>query len=292
MDRFGKMTAVLALLLLLGLSALYGYYYKQENNDSLANNKPAANMPMDNKQEEKPEAKPGEVIYQIPEMEKVNVKKDITYKKNESTELMLDIYYPEENRSKVKPYPVILIHGSTPDKSFKDRDYFTSWGRLVAASGFSAVTFNWRYATSPDDISNLIAYVRKHADELGISSDGMSVIAFSAGVENGVRETLSSDYGFIDGIAAYYGKLPVSVLDNMQGKELPPMLIARAGLDKYFPADCNEEFIKKADSLGCEVTEIIHPKGVHGFDVFTDDDRTREIIKETLEFIEANRRKL
>ena len=228
---------------------------------------------------------------QIPGMEKVNVKKDIVYKTDKAVEQKLDVYYPLENNSGDKPYPVILIHGSTSDKGFKDRAYFDSWGRLIAASGYAAITFNWRYGSVPEDISDLVVFVREHTDELGIDSKGVSVVAFSAGVENGVREVLSADKGFIDSIVAYYGKLPLSVLENKSENKLPPMFIAKAGLEKYFSPDCNNEFISKAAELGCSITEVVHQEGVHGFDVFTDDNRSREIIKESLAFIEANKNK-
>lgn len=280
------------LLVFIGLGVIYSLNcYKKGDGEADLSAEAAVKEIEGNKTEEKIVRKPGTVMYQIPGMEKVNAVKDIVYKVDKGAEQKLDVYYPLEDDAVNKPYPVILIHGLTSDRGFKDREYFESWGKLVAAYGYAAVTFNWRSGKAPEDISDLLIYVREHADELGIDSKGVSVIVFSAGVEDGVREILSADTGLIDSIVTYYGKLPLSVLENKEGNELPPMFIAKAGLENYFSPDCNDEFLSKAVEAGCNITEEVHPEGVHGFDVYTEGDKTCEIIKESLSFIDTNRSK-
>jgi len=242
-----KILISVCLLLLIGMGVLFLLsYYDKESGESTINIETAEEATASNETEEKIVRKPGTVVYQIPGMEKVELVKDIVYKADKDVEQKLNVYYPLESGFKNKPYPVILIHGRTSDKNFKDSEYFDSWGRLVAAYGFAAVTFNWRSGTVPEDISDLLVYVKEHTEELGIDGKGIGIIAFSAGVENGVQKVLSAGTGVIDSIVSYYGKLPLSVLENNQGKELPAVFIAEAGLENYFPPDCNDEFVSKA----------------------------------------------
>ena len=286
-----KILISIVVLVFIGLGVVYSLdYYQRESGEATLNAKAAEKETEADKTEVSIVRRPGTVMYQIPGMEKVEVTKDIVYKVDGDEEQKMDVYYPLEDDPGNKPYPVILIHGRTSDRKFKDSEYFESWGKLVAAYGFASVTFGWRCNIAPEDISDLMIYVREHADELGINSKGISVIAFSAGVEDGMREVLSVDTGLIDSIVAYYGKLPISVLENKQGNELPPIFIAKAGLESHFSSDCNDEFLTKAAELKCSITEVLHPEGVHGFDVYTNGDKTCEIIKESLAFIDTNRR--
>jgi hypothetical protein len=62
-------------------------------------------------------------------------------------------------------------------------------------------------------------------------------------------------------------------------------MIVHAGKD--FVPYTNESltgFIAKAIVQNVPVTLMIHPDGVHGFDIYTDNESTRQIIKNTLEF--------
>lgn len=268
---------------------IFATYLEEENNTNDQIAREITEKILSDKDNIRRKEKRGKVVYEVPNMSKVSVKKDIVYKVDDNMELKLDVYYSLEDKVEDKPNTVILIHGSTPDKKFKDKKYFTSWGRLVAASGNNAVTFNWRSGRVPTDISDLIKYVREHAHELDVESDRISIIAFSAGTQDGVREAVSVDTGFIDSIVAYYGKMPISILDNTSGGKLPPMFVAKAARDSYFASDCNDEFLEKASDLECNVTEVVHSEGVHGFDVFTDNEESYDIIKKSLDFIEMNR---
>jgi hypothetical protein len=66
-----------------------------------------------------------------------------------------------------------------------------------------------------------------------------------------------------------------------------PLMIVHAGKD--FVPHSNESlslFLDKAINQNLPVTLINYSNGVHGFDVYTDNEPTRQIIKTTLEFWE------
>jgi len=80
----------------------------------------------------------------------------------------MDVYRPGAPSDKAVP-AVILVHGDGPPewlKDIKDWGQYVSWGELLAASGFVAITFNhrstegWtRIADSASDVEDLVALV-------------------------------------------------------------------------------------------------------------------------------------
>jgi len=229
-----------------------------------------------------------DLVYKHPDMGKVETKKDVVYKTDNGKELMLDIYYPLGNEDASKAHVVVLIHGKAPTQSLKDTDLYNSWGRAIAANGLAAVTFNWRPSVSPEDVSDLIRYIRENAKELGINGNSISVFAFSAGVKEGIKEALKVNTGFIDSVIAYYGEVDSVVLENDQITGLPPIFIAMAQNDNIIPVNINNDFIEQAKASGCQITYMVHSNGKHGFELYNDDDETRNIIEKTIEFIKEN----
>src|SRR5919201_6099037 len=78
---------------------------------------------------------------------------------------------------------VLLGHG----RGGKDSGPWISWGRLLAASGFVSVVFNYRDPADTGrpvdilkDIDDLIGYVRGNAGALSVDKDRLGVMAFSA----------------------------------------------------------------------------------------------------------------
>lgn len=228
-----------------------------------------------------------DLFYKFENMDKVNVKKDIVYKNDNGNELKLDVYYALGNKDISKTPTIILVHGSAPGDNLKDSSVYTTWGDKIASSGFNAVMFNWRPSGPLGDVSYLIKYIRENANELKINSENISVIAFSAGVYEGVKEVIEVNTGFIKNVAVYYGCINSSILTTKTDVKLPSFFIAMAALDKIVPPDINDDFISKAEEAGCNVIKMVHSKAGHGFDAFNAyDDETKIIIDKTLKFIE------
>ena len=70
---------------------------------------------------------------------------------------------------------------------------------------------------------------------------------------------------------------------------LPPMFIARAGLDEVPTMnDSIDRFVREAISRNASIIVVNHPRGVHGFDNQTDDERSREIIRNAIDFMKLH----
>ena len=84
------------------------------------------------------------VVYKVPGMDRVSVRRDIVYKSGDPR-LKMDVYAPPGLAAGERRPAVLFIHGGTgPQTNPKDWGIFVSWGRLVAASGMAAVTFTHR----------------------------------------------------------------------------------------------------------------------------------------------------
>jgi acetyl esterase/lipase len=257
------------------------------------------------------------VVYTIPGMNEVQIKKDIIYKPETSAELKMDVYTPPKLPKGEKRPAVFFIHGGTPlENRPKDWGVFASWGKLVGASGMVGVVFTHRmgfpkpeFVLAESDLNDAINYVRTNADALNVDKDRIALVAFSAGgplLSVVMRDTppyirgLVSIYGFLDiqqsemhrrgvGDAEILKKYsPISFLAQNETK-LPPIFVARAGLDEI-PGLNNaaDRFVAEALSKNVNVEVMNHSKGIHGFDNQTNDERSREIIRRALDFLRSN----
>jgi hypothetical protein len=225
------------------------------------------------------------LIFAIPEMDKICVVKDLSYKCVKEKKHHFDICYPI-NYDKEKFYPtVILVSGGSGDTlklNENFREGFISWGKLLATSGLLTLHFIWNYKCS-EDITDFIAFVRENSDKFNIDKDRIATFSFSRGVNLSIDNILESNSGFLKGMVIYYGKMPNSLRNEFK-TNLPPIFIAMAGNDKFFSPDCNDKFIDKYGNATI-IQKMIHETGEHAFDIRNNDERSIELIKKTVEFL-------
>ena len=256
------------------------------------------------------------VVYRVPGMDKVQVKSDLKYSNVNIPHLLMDAYIPQGLAKDERRPAVLFIHGSVPAGSpAKNMGVFTSWGRLVAASGMVGITFTHRLGypkpqlrEAASDVNAAIDYVRANADSLNIDKDRICLAAYSGGGPM-LSIALRNKPVYVRCMVAFYAFLdiqqselhraheppealrsfsPITYLANDAGKSAP-MFIARAGLDEIPTMnDSIDRFIREAISNNAAITVANHPQGVHGFDTQTDDDRSREIIRGVLAFMQTH----
>src|SRR5260370_11826860 len=134
-------------------------------------------------------------------MDRIQPHSDLVYKSLPSGPLLMDVYRTASTDRKVLP-AVILVHGDGPPdwlKDIKDWGQYVSWGQLLAASGFSAITFNhrstqgWtRIADAASDIKDLVALVRAPASTWNIDPDRLAIWVSSAGGFLGAKVALAT----------------------------------------------------------------------------------------------------
>jgi acetyl esterase/lipase len=145
--------------------------------------------------------------------------------------------------------------------------------------------------------------VRANAATFGIDPDRLTLWAFSGGgllLSRALREAPS----YLRSLVAYYAVLdtppsvagltedmlkelsPLRQLKSKQkGQAVPPLFIARAGQDNPALNGAMDRLVQEALARNLTLDLSNHVAGQRGFDVLNDDERTREIIRRTLDFI-------
>jgi acetyl esterase/lipase len=250
------------------------------------------------------------VVYTVPGMDAVSVRRHLVYKTADGQALHMDVYSPS-GPTRSRP-AVILIHGGPiPRTGAKNMGVFVSYGELLAASGFVAVTFDHRFLAparmtdAAEDVVDLVAHVRKSAGSLGVDPERLALWAFSGGgsfLARAVRERPT----WLRAVVAYYAVLDLqqppsgsnggidtasrrtfSAIDGLgrDARSAPPILVARAGLDDPWLNGTIDRFVQRASDGGATLDLLNHPEGRHGFDILDDDARSKQIIRRTLEFL-------
>jgi poly(3-hydroxybutyrate) depolymerase len=249
---------------------------------------------------------PKRIVYSVPGMERIKAHKDVVWKRVDGVELKLDLYAPP-GKPRNRPLPVVVfIHGGPipPNLRTEPKDWgvYISYGQLAAASGFVGITFNHRFygmnrlRDAQSDVNDLVVYLRANTATLGIDPDRITLWAFSGGgpmLSSAVRDAppyipyyalLDSTISGANGEDAQKEFSPLYQL-KQKGQAVPPLFVARAGLDNPGLNSALDRFAQEAITRNVTFDFSNHAAGRHSFDILNDDDRTREIIRKTIEFI-------
>jgi hypothetical protein len=253
------------------------------------------------------------VVYSIPGMDRVAVRRDEAYRSTDAGVLTMDLYYPPDSTAAAGAPAVIFVTGFSDvgaeqmiGSKFKDTGAFVSWAQLVAASGLVGITYANRM---PEDVHEVLHYVQRNAAALGIDANRIGIWACSGHAPNALSVLMEHGrdrvacavlaYPFTldldgstrvaDAAKQFHFAAPAT---GRSVHDLPrelPLLIVRAGRDQM-PGlnDALDQFVTAA--LGCNipVTVVNHASGLHGFDVFEDTTTSRDVIKLMLAFVQLH----
>jgi acetyl esterase/lipase len=244
------------------------------------------------------------IHYSVPGMNQVTVRRDLIYKTTKDGPLHFDLYTPLSETGAAPVPAVILIHGGPIPSNLltspKDWGLFRSYGQVLAASGLAVIMFNHRFfaldmaPAAMTDIHDLVAHISAQAEGLAIDANRICLWAFSGGgvfLSPFLRETPEA----IRCVIAYYAALHASVPEFSPATRisenigrLPPLLVARAGLDMAQLNDGIDHFVRQALQKNAPLDLLNHATGHHTFDVRDENDRTRDILRHTVEFVRTN----
>jgi hypothetical protein len=260
--------------------------------------------------QEIPSSKPKEpvVLFELPNMDKVIVKKDIVYQNIADSTLKMDIYYPPNYEFQKKIPAIIIVYGCTNEGQIKlIGNQFRNWSvhislcKIIAASGLAAIIYE---TVDPEnDIISLTKYIKSNHDKLSIDDDNIGAFACSSNTPVAITNILNASTNIFKCAVVYYGifltkeleKLPQ--IDSVFGFQNPrlsepinwnknvPLYIVKAGLDNDpYAFRSLLDFYNNTINQNLPVTLINYPNGQHGFDFLNDNDTTKMIIKNTLNF--------
>jgi hypothetical protein len=249
-------------------------------------------------------------VLEIPGMDAVVVRRDVPYEAPEEGARTLDLYAPPELKEGERRPAVVFVTGY-PDPGFlaafgtklKDMGAYTSWGRLVAASGLVGVAYANR---EPADLYLVLQYLRQNAAALGIDEKRIGLWACSGNVPMALSVLMheASDafrcavlcYGYmldleqparVAEVAAQIGFANPGAGRSVD--DLPrdlPLFLVRSGQDKLpYLNESIDRFLAKALGRNLPMTLVNHAAGQHAFDLLDDTEASREIIRGILQFL-------
>jgi acetyl esterase/lipase len=260
------------------------------------------------------------VVYEVPGMNTVEIRREIVYGRAADGDLTLDVYLPPGLAPGERRPGVLFVHGGPIPAALWSKankmGVFLSYGELLAASGMVAVTFNHRFVSMPEiaaseaNVKTAIDFVRGQAPGFHLDPDRLAFWAFSGGGPF-LAPVLRDRPAHLRALVAYYALLDLASVQGMVPQipipddvardfsaaasfpagppyDGPPILVARGGRDSTFINGTIDLFVQRALAANVPLDVMNHPAGQHGFDVLNDDDRSREIIARTIEFLKKH----
>jgi acetyl esterase/lipase len=200
------------------------------------------------------------------------------------------------------PAPTVLFVYGFPEPRFaqglRQMGAYTSWGRLLAASGMNAVAYSYRDPVL--DLAALLAHLRANAQALHIDPARLGIWAASGNVPTALHLLLSEPPETFRAAALLYGyMLDVPDAAEQFGIGVPargrnvddlprnvPLLVVRAGQDQTPLLNQSiDSFIAAALTRDLPLTLINQTGAPHSFDLFDDSETSRATIRAILAFL-------
>lgn len=253
----------------------------------------------------------GAVVFELPRMDDLIIKKAIAFQDIAGSTLKMDIYYPPDFDFQRKIPAVIMVLGY-PDMAgkkligseFKNHIQFVSWCKIIAASGMASIVYQ---SNNPEqDIITLSNYLKTNEDKLKIDNSKIGAYTCSAHTPTTITTILNGSNNIFKCAVVYYGFFltsdfkylsQIDSLSQKMGFRTPrlsepttwkkdiPIMVVRAGKDNVpYINQTLASFYEKALNQNLPITLINYSNGVHGFEVYNDNETSRQIIKNTIEF--------
>lgn len=234
--------------------------------------------------------------------------------------IFLDIYYPKTDRPEGT---VLFAHGGGWISGYRRQPNNVSWYRFMVSRGFIVATIEYSRGYKAgidrliDEFTGAVQYLSKQAAVLGLKQEKISIMGLSAGGHLALLGGMKNP-SQVKNITAYYS--PCDLLDIWNSTSLfarfsvttvikrlpykkkskdvyrryspvrhvsaqaPPILLVHGLKDSIVPCQSSITMYETLIREGCPAKLLIHPTGNHGFEFVLKDERTRDIIEETLKF--------
>ena len=206
----------------------------------------------------------------------VSVTKDVEYGKSDTVALRMDVYRSAGSAA-TSPTLIFFNHATGADRRWF---FYDAWARAAASRGLTAIVFDLRFGNEASDFQALMAYLTSRGAAVGVNKDAIAIYAGSGNVFTAFPLVEDPRLTTVKAAVMYYGVAPVT-----EFRRDLPVLYVRAGLDR---PSVNEAIVKLAAlavAQNAPVTLVNHASGYHGFEMFNDDDATREVMEQTIAFV-------
>ena len=216
-------------------------------------------------------------LYPPPAAGSVSVSRDVQYGTAAGASLLMDVYKPAGKSGTPHPALIFFNTASGPQRS---NAFSSGWAQAAASNGIVGIVPDLRQGSQSQDFALLVAHLTARAADHGLDREAIAVYAGSGNVFTALPLVEDPAQVAIKAAVMYYGSAPVK-----QFRLDLPILYVRAGLDRPALNRGIGELVSLAVAQNAPITVLNHPTGYHAFEIFNDDEATREIIGRTLEFV-------
>jgi hypothetical protein len=251
------------------------------------------------------------VCLQLDGMDSVTVRRDITYGST-GHGLRFDQYSDETGAGR---RPAVIVVCGYPGKmeaprttlTYKEIGWTVSMCQLIALSGMTAIAYTNREPVA--DLHALIDHIHQSAESLRIDPGRIGILAVSGNVPTALA-TIMTDANRPPACAVFgYGCLldldgATEVADAARqfgfanpnaGRTFAelrrdvPLLVTRAGRDQFPGMNASiDRFIRQGLVENLPITFVNHAAGSHAFDLFEDSRASRNVVRQTLGFLQQH----
>jgi hypothetical protein len=246
-------------------------------------------------------------------MEDVTVRRDVAYGAPDR-DVAMDLYYPPDPTDQ-GPWPAVIVVAGYPGTmeprrtplTYKEFGWTISMCQLIAMSGMVAIAYTNRNPV--EDLRALFDHIHDGAGSLQLDPGRIGVLAVSGNVPTALttvmrdfqRTPACAVFGFgclldLDGAthvadaARQFGFVnPNAGRTIADLRRDVPMLITRAGRDQFPQMNASiDSFLGHGLVENLPITFVNHAEGPHAFDLFDDGRTTRDILRQTLRFLQQH----
>jgi hypothetical protein len=251
------------------------------------------------------------VVFDVPGMEHIEVRRDIPYRSGLSESLTIDLYQPPGCSS---ARPAVIFAAGYSDQGgldlvglrLKEWGAYVSWGQLVAASGLVGITYS---CSEPSlNAKEVLDFVRNRSGEFDIdparigiwaaSGNGPTALSLLTDQSIQLRFVVMSNTYMLDldgdttvaDMAARFGFAAPNAGKSARDLDAGvPLLVVRSGNDEVPGLNRTiDRFIEHAVELNLPLQFVNMPDAPHGYDTLYDAERSRETIRQIVTFMLAS----
>lgn len=207
----------------------------------------------------------------------------LPYAKDAEGDLTFDLYRPPGEPSEQRPGVVVIANWRRT--SMPDWRLMASWCQNLAASGVAAVVY--QSAGEPSaDLGRVVEHLRTNADTLRIDGERIGVFATSGNTVAAIPYVTAPERAHVRCLVVYYGMVSASDDPNPPRVRADlPVMVVRAGREGSAELDTRlVAYVQALLRANAPLTLVNHTTGHHGFDLVDDDERSREIVRDTLRY--------
>lgn len=255
------------------------------------------------------------IVLREPAMDDVVPSRDLAYAGTGDATLTFDLYLPPGTVGPAARLPLVILVTGYPDPGMqrvlgcrtKEMVSVDEWARVIACRGLAAVTYTCLEPAR--DVVSLLQHLISQGGSLGLDASRVGAWACSGHAPTALGllartcpvplACAAICYGYsmdvvgVDAVASAAARFGFAVpLAGAAVTDLradTPLLLVRAGHDEMPRLnEALDRFAHEAGRANLPFALIEHESGGHAFDILDDRPRSREVIRQVLDFLQEH----